>query len=546
MPDVRTGSSLSDDLRDEVSSVPEDTDVQGSAPADSREQLRQELRKCARESLYFLCKSVLGYKDMTPHTHGEFCRVVQDDSIRNLLSLMPRSVFKTSIATIGYSIFLLINDPNLFILIANQVAGNAERMLEEIESHMDGTNPIFAWLFPEYIKPFKNYAPWSTQEMTVPCRSISSGTPSIMARGVGAKLESNHFHYIICDDLVGEKALESPSIMENAIIWHDYATSLLVDPSKDRIRVTGTRWSLSDLYSIIMEYEDVTVFKRQAIDPKTGELLFPERLTADVLRKIRERNFMQFMANYQNEPRSTESLDFKLDWLNYFLLKPDDKLGPYCEMGGVKYFVKDMHVVLAVDPAGSGDVDARVSEMLKRGRAKRSDNAIVVWGLHGSGYFFLLDIWKGRTKGGNPEYELGKKMLEFFQKWRGYVSRGYMESYGAQRALIAVFEMICKQQGEAFRLDPIGREIVKAKKVRIRSYLGGHAQNRLICVRRIQDAFINEYGDFPQSDEFDALDASVWAFQGLRKPDAPVEQHQSELVNLKARRRLRQLSPAGY
>ena len=546
MSELQSGAPVSDDLRDEVSELSEDLHVQGDPTDDPRERIRQELRQFAKSNLYFLCKSVLGYSDMTLRTHGELCKAIQDGNVRKLLVLMPRSTFKTTIGIVGFAIFLLINNPNLFILIANQTAGNAERMLTEIEAHLDGSNSMFAWLFPEFIKPYKNYDPWSSQEMTVPCREVISGSPSIMARGVGAKIESNHFHVILCDDLIGEKALESPSIMASAIVWHDYVVSLFVDPSTGIERVTGTRWSLADIYDDLMKDDSFQVFVRQAIDPKTGELLFPERLTADELRRIRERNFMQFMANYQNNPRSSDSLDFRIEWLNYYKFLTDDDNNPYCELEGEKYYLKDMNIVIAVDPAGSGDIDTNVAQLLKRGRAKLSDNCIVVWGLHGSGYYFLLDMWKGRIRGGNPEYELASKLYDFFMKWKGYVSKGFMEAYGAQRALISVFDMICIQQGQRFPLEPIGRNIVKAKKVRIRSFLGGHAQNRLICVRRIHDGFIAEYADFPQSDEFDVLDASVWAFEGLKKPDNPVDSVHREVVNMRARRRLMQLSPAGY
>lgn len=517
---------ISNDCGNEVQKV---RDVMGlpSSWWPARPQLWYELRCLCRESLYFLTKAVLGYKDLTKKTHYEYCRFLQDLSNKRTLDLMPRGVFKTTCGTIGFSIWYLLNFPNHYILIANQTESNAQRMLLEIEAHLDGSNPRMLWLFPEFINPGgSKVRPWNQSKMAVPNRDayggIISGMPSIQAVGVGKRAESLHYHVVINDDLIGEKAMVSDIEMLSAITWHDYSVSLFVSPKTGIERMHGTRWSLSDIYSVILENPKYKYFVRSAKDPETGELFFPELLDEETLADIRENNYAVYMSQYMNDPDNPEVLDFRANWLRKYKLFPSDN-GPYCVVDGAKFFVKDMDVVLAVDPAASGDIDTNFAEVVKRGRARKANNAVEIWGLHGSGRYFLLDLWAGRGRGENPEIQVAQKMLDMALRWRGYLRRGYVESYGAQRALITIFKMLAQQNQFSLRMEETPRGVQKAKKVRIRSMLAWPAENGLICIRPIHDRFEYEFSKFPQSDLFDTLDAAYWAFYHLKKPMAPVE-----------------------
>jgi len=441
-----------------------------------KELLRQRFRKLARESLYFLTKSVLGYSDLSIAAHWEYCQFLQDLSSRRTLDLMPRGVYKTTIGTIGFAVWYLLNHKNAKILIANQVVGNAQIMLREVEQHFEGGNSMMNWLFPEFIKPYTRYKPWSDSEMSVPCRDTISGTPSIMVIGVGGKAESLHFDVIINDDIIGEKARDSSAEMQAAIAWHDFSSSLFVPSGPQIERCHGTRWSLSDLYATIIENPMYKVMIKSARDPNTGELSFPNILTDEFLRGIRDTNYVQYMSQYMNEPDNPEMLDFRKQWLRFYqLIKTSN--GPTCTIENDTYYVKDMHVGLFVDPAGSGDVDMKIVDAMKKGRYKKANNAIGIVGLHGSGRYFVLDMWVGRGTGENPEEEVARRMLELARRWSGYVSTGWVESYGAQRALITVFNMICRENSFFLKMEETPRGVQKANAVRIRSALGYPAHN---------------------------------------------------------------------
>lgn len=536
----------------------EDADFTGDSTASSAdtERVRQKFRHLAKTSLYFLAKAILGFSDMTKEAHLDYCLFLQDLSNRKILDLMPRGVFKTSIGSIAFAIWYLLNFPHHTILLINQIQSNAERILQDIEAHLDGSNPLMNWLFPEFIKPYRTWKPWSNDKMTLPPSSyegvghkFSVGTPSVQAIGVGMRVESMHFHVIINDDLIGQKAQASDAIMTEAIEFHDYSTSLFVKQFKGIERMHGTRWSLNDLYAVTMQDPTYKVFLKSAIDPETGKSNFPQLLPLEYLRELREKNYAHFMSQYMNDPENPDLLDFRAGWLKLYNLVLDTQNGePYCELEGEKYYVKDMNVGLFVDPAGSGDIEDNFAKQIKRGRAKKANNAVGIWGLHGSGKYFLLELWTGRGRGINPEEQVAIKMFEMAHRWRGYVSRGYVESYGAQRALITVFNMVCRKNEFHLTMEETPRGVQKAKKVRIRTALSYPASNGQLCIRHHHDQFIYEFSKFPQSDVLDTLDMTYWAIYHLKKPQDNLESHKSRLGNMRRlNRRIRSISKVtGY
>lgn len=545
VPGVRgNGDVTYNNVRDEVFSLSENGGISESDVKHDKE-LRRTYRQLAKDSLYFYTKAVLGYPDLTQHFHKPYADFLQDLSKRKVMDLMPRGVFKTTIGTIGFAPWYLMNYPNDFVLIANQTANNAQRMLWEIAQHYEGGNNMVNWLFPEFIRPGDRWKPWNSEQVTFPARTVQRGTPSITALGVGAKAESQHYHLIINDDLIGQKAMESNQEMQTAIAWHDYSVSLFVKVAEGIERVHGTRWGLNDLYSVLLSDNEYEVYQRTA-ENAVGESNIPELLPTETLRAMKQKNFAVYMSQYMNDPMNPELLDFNRSWLhNYLLVKTDH--GPACEADDNLFYVKDMDVQLFVDPAGSGDIEVGLARMARTSRAVKANNAVMVWGLHGSGRYFLLDQWVGRGQGENPEREVALEMLKLVMRWSGYVRKGHVEAYGAQRALITVFNMLAKEEGYAFPIEEIGRGNTKAKKVRIRSYIGPPAQNGQIFIRKGHEQFATEFSMFPQSATFDTLDASAWAFATLRRPPREVDKKVRERANSKKKRlRLAQAGRTGY
>src|SRR5882672_3930538 len=236
------------------------------------DELRQELRRLCfapDTGLYYFTTAVLGYKELVPHFHLEFCAHIQNTiNIRKRGYLRPRGTFKSSIISKSYTLWRLagggssaINnllemtaeeqlnfyraypdmDPrNLRIIIIGESDTVAQKNLRDPKWHLQN-NDLLKWLFPELIPPNINDTKWTDDEVLLP-RTKSFDESTITCDGVGAKRTGFHWDIIIYDDPIGEKASKSEAVMEEAWSWFQYAPGMLHDPRSGEELYAGTRW----------------------------------------------------------------------------------------------------------------------------------------------------------------------------------------------------------------------------------------------------------------------------------------------------------------
>jgi len=547
MPDLQVDTAPNS-LRDEVFQL-SDRGALSISDVQSDRSVQEVYRTLGKRSLYFLAKAILQYTKLDFESHKPLCDFIQDLSIQRGLILLPRGVFKTTIGTVAFCIWLLINDPNRTILIANQVARHAERMLTEIEEHLGGSNVLMNLFFPECIKPSDKHRPWNQIEMSVPNRTQIRSTPSIMTLGVGARAESIHTDFQINDDLVGIEDMFSEMNMAAALTWHDYERSLFVEPKIGIERMYGTRWPGNDIYKSLIASGEYKVYWVPAKDEATGKLYFPKIYDDVELRKLRERNWLMYQANIMNQEVHPGSLEFKEEQLKYFKLIEDPGKGYFCRVEDKQtakdYLCSEGDIIIVVDTAASGDLDTVDRNEIKKQKTDLSNNAILVLMGH-SDYYFQLDSWAGRAKGENPEMQIATKLMEMAIQWKGYFRKIYVEAFGAHGSFITIFNMICKMNNVFFPIEALPKGTKKAKKVRIRATVGPVAQNRQLLIRRNQDQFIADFCGFP-SEKMDTLDCLVWGIENIRMP-----QGEAQTVSMKralaerSNRRKRFIGRAGY
>jgi len=239
-------------------------------------------------NLYFLTKCVLGYSDLEPSPHLKFAEHIQDNVSQNT-NILPRGYFKTTISTKSGSIWLIINRPNIRILICNATATNAELFLKEIKAHFE-SNDLFRGLFSELLP--KNYKeiPWSNNKMQI-VRGETWSEPTIYAVGTETNVTSGHFNVIIKDDLVNEDHLTSPEMMQKPIEWEKMSHSLYVpedDPKKKLDWSTGTRWSYFDYMHNRLEVTDASQKFILSCYNDNGESTFPQKFPNEELARIKD------------------------------------------------------------------------------------------------------------------------------------------------------------------------------------------------------------------------------------------------------------------
>ena len=301
---------------------------------ETQEDLRERMGELGKSSLFFLCKVILGYKDMNARVHGPMCNF-SDQTLSYLrrLKLMPRTHFKTTVWTIGESIRDIITDPNIRILMIADTSRNAERFLQEVQQHFQ-FNEVFRWLYKDIIPENFNTVRWSTTEMIVN-RSLIAREPTIDAIGALGGSESRHYNIIRADDLITEKAIRSDVEMDKIIDWAGGLESLLIDQHKDRIDYVGSRKKKGDLYEhVIKNYGfdeepvdmgpyahkmgDLAVFTRQAEEGDPPRPIFPEKISQKFLRRLRRTHPQRYHAQYANSPKGSGLNVFDESWIRYY------------------------------------------------------------------------------------------------------------------------------------------------------------------------------------------------------------------------------------
>ena len=107
----------------------------------------EAIRTATKRSLFVLASCFMGYKDVTPNTHRPLIKALESPITRKLICV-PRGSLKSSIGCVAYPIWLLLNNPNLRILIDSELFSNSATFLREIKGHLQSDELIS--LFGEF------------------------------------------------------------------------------------------------------------------------------------------------------------------------------------------------------------------------------------------------------------------------------------------------------------------------------------------------------------------------------------------------------------
>jgi hypothetical protein len=196
-------------------------------------------------SLFDLAKYALNYNDVNQRTHGSLIQTLESASTRKLI-VMPRGSLKSSLACVAYPVFLLLNNPNLRILLDSELYTNSTTFLREIKGHLQ--NPILTHLFGD----FKS-STWNESEIIIKQRTRNLKEASITCSGIGATKIGQHYDVCIMDDMNSPSNTANPDQAKKVIDHYRMQTSIL-EPG-GTIVIIGTRYSELDLIAHILEHE---------------------------------------------------------------------------------------------------------------------------------------------------------------------------------------------------------------------------------------------------------------------------------------------------
>lgn len=205
----------------------------------------EKVRQACCGSLEYLCRDVLRMEDWGG-LHSDVERYIKASGRKKLI-LIPRGHLKSSVITIGYSIQKVLNDFNTRGLIANAVWDNARHFLYKISEYLTDKSYL-----PMIFGPFKS-GRWNADEIVVAQRTEAHAEATIATTGVEKTQTSQHYDWIVMDDLVVRENINTQE-QRNKVIDFYRDTLDLLEPGGELI-VIGTRWAMGDLYQHLIENE---------------------------------------------------------------------------------------------------------------------------------------------------------------------------------------------------------------------------------------------------------------------------------------------------
>lgn len=304
-----------------------------------------DVARCKKD-LYYLSTEILGYKDVNPELHKEYCDFVswRTNPAPKKLDLMPREHLKTTLGTVGLSIQEIINDPDITILIASFKWEKAREMLGEVKDHLEN-NVRFKKMFGSYRGSDRQ---WNEDKIYVSKRTKPNKTATIDTSGLECTLTSAHYRRIILDDLVCRANIGTYKQVMQVVKFYQDALDLL-DKRDGKLIIHGTRWAFHELYAWLLKNhkKDFALYIRRAVEK--GRIIYPERFTRDSLKELkRAKGLWDFSCQYFNFTYDTQNALVRSREVQYYTA---NDLKKYQE----KY---PIFVTMVVDGAVTEDTDS--------------------------------------------------------------------------------------------------------------------------------------------------------------------------------------------
>jgi predicted phage terminase large subunit-like protein len=336
-----------------------------------RETVRREILENGRIDL--LATHVLGYE--AKPFHLEMMRF-QSAAKDTCLALAPRGFGKSIILTIVRTVFEIIRNPNIRILIASNTQLQSEIFLREIKFHLEHNVRVL-----EYFGCFASDDKWDNREIIVGPRTSSAKESTVSCVGVGGAVASRHYDLIIADDLVDEENSRTELQREKVKTWYYKTLGPCLEPD-GRIFVIGTRYHYLDLYGHLIKNE--LADKHQiipAIDTD-GKTPWPEKFSLEWLEIRRQQmGSLIFNTQYMNDVSMMRGSIFKEEWFRFYDEQPD---------------WEKVHNFIGCDPAAT-----KREALLSRNKANTDWWTIVVGGRiyksrKYSSEIYVREVWRAR------------------------------------------------------------------------------------------------------------------------------------------------------
>lgn len=407
-----------------------------------------------------------------PRDHGFIKQPISGEH-EGILDIEPRDHGKTTRNTQAMPLWLALNHPGSFIVICGASADSAKEMMDAIKDDLEDNELILN----DYGEQRGNT--WTKRKI-----KLANGS-SIVAVGRGQRLRGIKNKYqrpthIICDDLLDDKEVESPTLRRQAERWFK---RVIMNLGKGALTIiANTIMHPDDLPSrLLKQIEEGTLpnwlgLRFSAITP-SGHPLFPSRWSLQELENKRIASGSAWWTEWMNRPIADEDADFKEEWFVYFK--------PY------ELDLRDCTIGMAVDPAtGLKKGDWSFIAVVARHKITMVDHVLFAKG------------WK------ESDLQFAQRIVDVYLQHRP--SFVMFETVAFQKIYKKEVMRYAKKKG--VRL-PVREFKGGNKQVRIKS-LSSQVENGLIQFLETQTLLRQQFLEFPRGHD-DGPDAVEMAISGF-------------------------------
>ena len=281
---------------------------------------------------YYFTKRILNYRKLIHNPHYEMCQEMRYDTFRRVMRLRPRGIFKTTIYVIAKIIDLLIDNPNLNLLLVMNSSTNAQNVLSEIKSQMT-TNEKFVYLYGNWSEGSPR---WKSDSIVINRSKEQRKEGSVDAIGMDTKMTSRHYDWIFLSDVVDSVDRDSAAKRRDTMLFCSDVFDLVKD-QKTPIWMDGTYWHFDDYYHYVVDELNEKLLQngfepfKTVIKPvhyskelgdqpeKEGLLRHPELFDEQRLSQLMiEKGIVQYSAQYELKCLADKTQIFKRESMRIF------------------------------------------------------------------------------------------------------------------------------------------------------------------------------------------------------------------------------------
>ena len=470
------------------------------------------LAEMGRQSFPYFCRELLGYTDMIRrkdalvpgYSHDELCEFLTDDPAQFKLILWPRHTFKSYIATIGYTLWRLATNPNLRFLVVCDTNEKAEGFLLGMKNHLEGkiAGSLFRTVYGDWTVDPKRGV-YNQQAMVVRVRTKAQVEPSVDTAGIETSKTGKHYDVIVFDDLVSEKNITTPELMQKVKDVRKKYLSILKPGGQ--IIMPGTRWHYGDAYGEIVAQEEEHVKQGRpkvfATCVRSAEVVVGDQTIYPFSRMGEHSLTKERLALLQSEQGTYV---FSCLYLN----SPTDDATAFFKLGNFAWYTPDtlptgLYITAALDPIPPSD------------QTKGDDAALTIVGHDTERNMYVRDIVAGRLQ---PSEQIDA-LFALHQRWG--IRALAVETNHWQKTLLKDIEVRVAQERKVnpnfrlFHVEPITRGSANSKHQDIRGLqpyherrairLPGTRYELLMGVWQKLAMQMTQYPNAPHDDVLDSL-----------------------------------------